>query len=64
MYSPFKKKYNMKPNLKIAQSLKALDFLLKKSVLTTVVFFTKKKDSGGASIHRIDKSFPLKPSLA
>ena len=27
-------------------------------------FFTHKKDSGGASIHRIDELFPLKPSLA
>ena len=44
----------------IAQTLKALDFLLKKSVLTTVVFYTRKK----TSIHRIDELFPLKPSLA
>ena len=48
----------------IVQTLKALDFLLKKSVLTTVIFYThKKKDSGGASIHRIDESFPLEPTL-
>ena len=38
--------------------MKALDLLLKKSVLTTVVFAHQKR---GASIHRIDKSFPLKP---
>ena len=37
-------------------------FLLKKSVLTTVVFYTK-KDSGGTSIHRINALFPLTPSL-
>ena len=33
----------MKQNLKIPQSLKALDFLLKKSVLTTVVCYTQKR---------------------
>ena len=44
----------------IAQTLKALDFLLKKSALTTVVFYTRKK----TSIRRIDELFPLKPSLA
>ena len=47
----------------IAQTLKALDFLLKKFVLTTVVFLHTQKDSEGASIHRIDELFPLKPSL-
>ena len=31
----------------IAQTLKALDFLLKKSVLTTVVFYTHKKTQEG-----------------
>ena len=53
----------MKPHFNNAQTLMALDFLLKKSVLTTVVFYTQKKDSGGGSIHRIDESFPMKPSL-
>ena len=47
----------------IAQTLKALDFLLKKSVLTTVIFIYTQKDWGGASIHGIDKSFPQKPSV-
>ena len=47
----------------IAQTLKALDFLLKKSVLATVVFYTQKKTQGRGSIHRFNKSFPLKPSL-
>ena len=37
----------MKPNLEIAQSSKALDFLLKKSVRTTVIFYTKKKTQEG-----------------
>ena len=31
----------------IAQTLKALDFLLKKSVLTTVVFYTQKRPRRG-----------------
>ena len=48
--------------LTIAQTLKAIDFLLKESVLITFIIYTK-KDSGVASIHRIDKLFPLKASL-
>ena len=54
----------MKPNLNNCSDIEALDFLIKKSVLTAVVFLLTKKDSGGASINRIDESFPLKPSLA
>ena len=48
----------MKPNLKIAQSLKALDFLLKKSVLTTVVLNTKKDSGGGRAFIELTNRFP------
>ena len=54
----------MKPNFNNCSNIKALDFLLKKSVLTYYCYFLHtKKDSGGASIHRIDESFPMKPTL-
>jgi len=47
----------MKPNFNNYSDIMALDFLLNKSVLTTVVFYTQRKT------HRIDESFPMKPSL-
>ena len=40
----------MKQDLIISWTLKALDFLLKKSVLTTIVFYTKKDPRGRAFI--------------
>ena len=42
----------------IAQTLKALDLLLKQSLFGFVVFYPR-----GASIHEIKELFPLKPSL-
>ena len=47
----------------VAQTLKTLDFFTKEICPYYCCFLHTKKDSGGASIHRINKSFPLKPSL-
>ena len=45
----------MKPNFNIySDILKALDFLLKKSVLTTVVFYTPKKTQKGGAFIKTD----------
>ena len=54
----------MKLNFNNCSDIKGLRFCTKKSVLNTVIFYTHKKTQEGASIHRIDESFPLKPSLA
>ena len=42
----------------IAQTLKALDFLIKKSVLTTVVFYTHKKTLEGRAFIGSTNCFP------
>ena len=42
----------------IAQTLKALDFLLKKFVLTTVVFYTLKKTQEGGAFIGLTNCFP------
>ena len=62
MYPPFKY-YNMKPNFNNCSDIKGLRFFTKEICPYYCHFLHTKKDSGGASIHRIDKSFPLKPSL-
>ena len=49
----------MKPNLNNCWEIKGLRFFTKDYCR----FLHTKIDSGGASIHRIDESFPLKPSL-
>ena len=43
--------------------IKGLEFFNKENLSSLLLFFTQKKDSGGASIHRIDELFPLEPSL-
>ena len=62
MYSPFKN-YNMKPNFNNCSDIKGLRFFTKEICPYYCCFLHTQKDSGGASIHRIDESFPLKPSL-
>ena len=62
MYSPFKL-YNMKPNFNHFSDIKGLRFFTKEICPYYCHFLHKKKDSGGVSIHRIDESFPQKPSL-
>ena len=53
----------MKPNFNNCLDIKGLKFFTKEICPYYCCFFTHKKDSGGASIHRIDESFPLEPSL-
>ena len=53
----------MKPNFNNCSYIKGLRFFIKEICPYYCCFLHTKKDSGGASIHRIDKSFPLKPSL-
>ena len=43
--------------------MKGLRFFTKEICPYYCCFLHTKKDSGGASIHRINKSFPLEPSL-
>ena len=62
MYSPFKY-YNMKPNFDNCSDIKGLRFFTEEICPYYCRFLHPQKDSGGASIHRIDESFPLKPSL-
>ena len=42
----------------ITQTLKALDFLLKKSVLTTVIFYTDRKTREGRALIGSTNLFP------
>ena len=51
MYSPFKYYTTGSQILTIALTLKALDFLLKKSVLTTDIFYTQKKTQESRGEH-------------
>ena len=53
----------MKPNFNNCPDIKGLRFLTKEVCPYYCCFLHTKKDKEGASIHRIDKSFPLKPSL-
>ena len=54
----------MKPNFNDCFDIKGLRFFTKEICPYYCCFLNTKKDSsGGTSIHRIDKSFPLKPSL-
>ena len=54
----------MKTNFNNCSSIKGLRFFTKENCPYYCRFFLHtQKDPGGASIHRIDKSFPLKPSL-
>ena len=53
----------MKPNFNNCSDIKSLRFFTKEICHYYFRFLHTKQDSGGASIHRIDKSFPLKPSL-
>ena len=53
----------MKPNFNNCSEIKGLRFFTKEISPYYCCFLHTKKDSGGASIHRIDKLFPLKPSL-
>ena len=54
----------MKPNFNNYSDIKGLRFFAKEICpYYCCCFLHTKKDSGGASIHRIDESFPLKPSL-
>ena len=53
----------MKPNFNNCSDIEGLRFFTKEICPYYCRFLHTKKDSGGASIHRIDKSFPLKPSL-
>ena len=53
----------MKPNSNNCSDIKCLRFFTKEICPYYCHFLHTKKDSGGPSIHRIDESFPLKPSL-
>ena len=53
----------MKPNFNNCSDIKGLRFCTKEICPYYCHFLFTKKDTGGASIHRIDESFPLKPSL-
>ena len=53
----------MKPNFDNCSDIKGLRFFTKEICPYYCRFLHAKKDSGGASIHRIDESFPLMPSL-
>ena len=61
MYSPFKYYTTGSQILTIALTLKALDFLLKKSV----VFYTHKKTKKGRAWRLLEaKNTPLRPKMA
>ena len=53
----------MKPNFNTCSDIKDLSFFTKEICSYYCRFLHTQKDSGGASIHRIDESFPLKLSL-
>ena len=53
----------MKPNFNNCSDIKGLRFFTKEICPYYCRFLHTQKDSEGASIHRIDESFPLKPSL-
>ena len=53
----------MKPNFNNCSDIKGLRFFTKEICPYYCRFLHTQKDSGGASIHRINESFPLKPSL-
>ena len=53
----------MKPNFNNCSEIKGLRFFTKEISPYYCCFLHTKKDSGGARIHMINKSFPLKPSL-
>ena len=53
----------MKPNFNNFSDIIGLRFFTKEICPYYYHFLQTRKDSGGASIHRINKSFPLKPSL-
>ena len=53
----------MKPNFNNCSEIKGLRFFTKEISPYYCCFLHTKKDSGVAGIHRIDISFPLKPSL-
>ena len=53
----------MKPNFDNYSDIKGLRFFTKEICPLYRCFLHTKNDSGGASIHRIDKSFLLEPSL-
>ena len=61
MYSSFKQ-YNMKPNFNNFADIKGLRFFTEEICPYYRHFLHTKKNSGKASIQRIDESFPLKPS--
>ena len=48
----------MKPNFNNYSDIMALDFLLNKSVLTTVVFYTQKKTQEGQAFIGSTNRFP------
>ena len=62
MYSPFKL-YIRKANFNNCSDIKGITFFTKEICLYYCRFLHKQKDSGGASIYRMDESFPLKPFL-
>ena len=53
----------MKPNFDNYSDIKSLGFFTKEICPYYIRFLHTKKDSGGASFHRIDESFRLRPSL-
>ena len=53
----------MKPNFYNCSDIKGLRFFTIEICPYCCCFLHTQKDSRGASIHKIDKSFPLKPSL-
>ena len=53
----------MKPNFNNCSDIKGLKFFTKEICPYNCCFLHTKKDSGRANIHRINKSFPLEPSL-
>jgi hypothetical protein len=53
----------MKSNFNNCSDIKGLRFFTKEICPYYCGFLHTKKDSGGASIHRIDESFPLTPFL-
>ena len=53
----------MKPNFDNYSEIKGLRFFTKEICPHYCCFLPTQKGSGGASIHRINKLFPLKPSL-
>ena len=53
----------MKPNFNNCSEIKGLRFFTKEISPYYCCFLHTKKDPGGASIRRIEESFPLRPSL-